>query len=280
MIPWEAITTACCSHALLNTDQKTGSNHNVVGEKVNCNERITSTFGRTLVYSTKADLESLTTHSHEDPLVRRSPSAYEKAVSSVCLVTIDDRLWASGILLNEQGLVLTNAHLLEPWRFGRTHVNGESTRLRLELFSLSEKYPSPVSSTGDEHRENNSTDPRMVQNDTEHRRYNWGTVYSGHKRIRVRLDHTEHWVWCDAKVVYVCKGPLDIALLQLVDAPGQLSPVTVEFNSPLPGSRAYVIGHGLFGPRCGEDFFPLLSIAFCGDKSIVCFGCDVMEHLS
>lgn len=71
------------------------------------------------------------------------------------------------------------------------------------------------------------------------------------KNIRVRLDHTEPWVWCDAKLVYVCRGPLDVALLQLEHVPDELSPIIMDFECPSLGSKAYVIGHGLFGPRCG-----------------------------
>uniref|UniRef100_A0A388M627 Glyoxysomal processing protease, glyoxysomal n=1 Tax=Chara braunii TaxID=69332 RepID=A0A388M627_CHABU len=42
----------------------------------------------------------------------------EAASTSIVLVTAGEGSWASGIVLNSQGLILTNAHLLEPWRFG------------------------------------------------------------------------------------------------------------------------------------------------------------------
>ena len=45
----------------------------------------------------------------------------EKVMVSICFITMDYGVWASGVLLNSQGLILTNAHLLEPWRLGKTH---------------------------------------------------------------------------------------------------------------------------------------------------------------
>lgn len=71
-----------------------------------------------------------------------SPSLLSKAISSVVLVTVGDTCWASGIVLNKNGLVLTNAHLLEPWRFGRSSTLGLqkiSTSSFLENVSVTEK---------------------------------------------------------------------------------------------------------------------------------------------
>lgn len=145
-----------------------------------------------------------------------APLPVEKAVASVCLITIDDGVWASGVLLNNQGLILTNAHLLEPWRFAKRNAD-------------------PF--IGGEPRGNK-----------------WSSSYAGSRNIRVRLDHRDPWIWCNAKVVFVCKGPLDVALLQLESVPDQLCPIIMDFSRPSIGSKAYVVGHGLFGPRCG--FFP------------------------
>ncbi|PRQ28982.1 putative peptidase S1, PA clan [Rosa chinensis] len=174
-----------------------------------------------------------------------SPSAVEKAIASVCLITIDDGVWASGVFLNKQGLILTNAHLLEPWRFGKRTASDGSISEASPLLSDGSLSPEQKiqgflpglhkhgdPSVGNEHGALNSS-------------------YKGHRNIRVRLDHMDPWIWCDAKVVYVCKGPLDVALLQLQYIPDQLSPVVMDFSSPSLGSKAYVIGHGLFGPRCG-----------------------------
>jgi hypothetical protein len=86
---------------------------------------------------------------------------------------------------------------------------------------------------------------------------NLSLSYKGSRNIRVRLDHADPWIWCDAKVVYVCKGPLDVALLQLEHVPDQLCPTKVDFKSPSLGSKVYIIGHGLFGPRCGKFLIAL-----------------------
>ncbi|KAL5730444.1 hypothetical protein ACHQM5_003263 [Ranunculus cassubicifolius] len=134
---------------------------------------------------------------------KRNVSAVEKTMASVALVTVDEGTWASGVVLNDSGLILTNAHLLEPWRFDKGNLP-----------------PATYSS-----------------------------LSSGFRRIRVRLDHVNPRIWCDARVVYISKGPLDIALLQLENVPENLSPIIPDFTCPSPGSKAYVIGHGLFGPR-------------------------------
>lgn len=159
-----------------------------------------------------------------------SPLLIERAMASVCLITIGDGVWASGVLLNSQGLVLTNAHLLEPWRFGKTHVSGRG------------------------YGTNPGNFPSILEGTTlEQRRYKLNPTYDNHRNIRVRLDHIKPWVWCDAKVIYVCKGPWDVALLQLEPVPANLLPIVTSFSRPSTGSKAYVIGHGLFGPKCGKS---------------------------
>ncbi|CAN6457343.1 unnamed protein product [Victoria cruziana] len=142
----------------------------------------------------RADSTSDSIQSSEYAFATIPPSfQLQKAMTSVVLVTVGDGAWASGVILNSEGLILTNAHLLEPWRF----------------------------------RE----------------------VSRGYGRIRVRLNHVNTKVWCDARAVYVSRGPLDIALLQIESVPNCIFPVTPEIASPKPGSKAFVIGHGLFGPR-------------------------------
>ncbi|XP_075523189.1 glyoxysomal processing protease, glyoxysomal [Primulina tabacum] len=173
------------------------------------------------------------------------PSPVEKVMASICLITTDDGSWASGILLNKKGLVLTNAHLLEPWRFGKTSVNSERnvTKSRtLETFYKSNQNLQPT---------NYLTNENMLSRHS-------STIIS-QRGIRVRLDFKNPWLWTDASIVYISKGPLDIALLQIEFAsdqlyPDQLCPIAMDFSCPSPGSKAYVIGHGLFGPRC--DFLP------------------------
>ncbi|XP_019419712.1 PREDICTED: glyoxysomal processing protease, glyoxysomal isoform X2 [Lupinus angustifolius] len=173
----------------------------------------------------------------------------EKAMASICLVTIGDGVWASGVLLNSQGLILTNAHLLEPWRFGKTHLSRggygtNSAKLPFKLEGATDL------GNGIASIQKSQTLPSKV-----------GTVYSftadtydNYRNIRVRLDHVNPSVWCGARVVYICKGPWDVALLQLESVPKNLLPVEINFSRPSTGSKTYVIGHGLFGPKCG--FFP------------------------
>ncbi|RVW95770.1 Glyoxysomal processing protease, glyoxysomal [Vitis vinifera] len=158
-------------------------------------------------------------------------SLIEKAMASICLVTIDDGVWASGVVLNSQGLILTNAHLLEPWRFGKTVARGMRALIVTRRVRICYQ---------------NIEDCRFFCHG-----WTWGyksgSTYRGHRNIRIRLDHTDPRIWCDARVVYVSKGPLDIALLQLEFVPGQLCPIIMDFACPSAGSKAYVIGHGLFG---------------------------------
>ncbi|XP_071930486.1 glyoxysomal processing protease, glyoxysomal-like [Coffea arabica] len=251
VIPWEAIASAC-SDLLQEEPQLTWKeisyNHgnlNDVGKM--------STEGFAIDRSLK--------HSHESLLSGSlSPSPVERAISSVCLITIDDGAWASGVLLNKQGLVLTNAHLLEPWRFGKAASSREIDTEKSKLVS----FPCEESLFGDvkfnNHWRNKDFLSGGMKNEDSSRGDEQGrsifkvTKSISRKSIRIRLDHRDPWLWVDARVVYVSKGPLDVALLQLEFVPNQLHPITVEFKCPLPGSKAYVIGHGLFGPRC--EFLP------------------------
>lgn len=177
----------------------------------------------------------------------------EKAMASICLVTMDDGVWASGVLLNNEGLILTNAHLLEPWRFRKTLITGYGDNHK-ELPFLAEGASSVRK--GFENMQQGETGRCKMTNLHPFSTYEQGghrsnSNYYRHKNIRVRLDHVKPCFWCNAKVVYVCKGPWDVALLQLESIPDQLAPVLMDFSWPSMGSKAYVIGHGLFGPRCG-----------------------------
>ncbi|KAK9058004.1 hypothetical protein SSX86_022844 [Deinandra increscens subsp. villosa] len=183
VIPWEAIIEACAAFVSPNTS--------------------------TLKDSLKHDYGSRSVH----------PNPVEQAMSSICLITINDGVWASGVLLNNRGLILTNAHLLEPWRFKKTTANENI------LFTPSSETEALTSQSN-----------------------------INHQRIRVRVDYLHRWIWCDAFVVYVSKGPLDIAVLQLESVPDKLKPIVMDFTCPSPGLKVYVSGHGLFGPRC--DFLP------------------------
>ncbi|AEE30952.1 protease-like protein [Arabidopsis thaliana] len=222
VVPWGAITTAC-SHLLLEEPSVEGK---------------ASQWGSE-VLSVKSDASI------------PAQVAIEKAMESVCLITVNDGVWASGIILNEHGLILTNAHLLEPWRYGKGGVYGEGFKpyvLGAEEFS----------STGSKFWEQKSqTLPRKAPRNhyssvgENIREYKHNFLQTGHRDIRVRLCHLDSWTWCPANVVYICKEQLDIALLQLEYVPGKLQPITANFSSPPLGTTAHVVGHGLFGPRCG-----------------------------
>ncbi|XP_065878364.1 glyoxysomal processing protease, glyoxysomal isoform X2 [Euphorbia lathyris] len=244
VIPWEAIATAC-SDLLLKEPRIAEKDSDYLKENLNAvgNADINES-GGPLSFKDK-------------PVNSPSPEPVEKAMASVCLITIDEGVWASGVLLNDQGLILTNAHLLEPWRFGKTTVNGGRNLTESEaIFLPPEEYACPVHTHVDSYQKSQSLlqntvdkiEPTIVDKS---KGYKLSLPYKGHKRIRIRLDHVKPWLWCDARVVYVSKGPLDVALMQLEYVPDQLCPIKVDITCPSLGSKAYVIGHGLFGPRCG-----------------------------
>uniref|UniRef100_A0A0E0HGD8 Uncharacterized protein n=1 Tax=Oryza nivara TaxID=4536 RepID=A0A0E0HGD8_ORYNI len=160
----------------------------------------------------------------------------------IVLVTVGETSWASGIILNKNGLIMTNAHLLEPWRFGRTSSLG----LQNKIASFSEHICGG---------ENNLLQPQQckVSNEDavkhELSLFNFGLKKD--RAISVRLDHGERKTWCNASVVFISKGPLDVALLQMEKTPIELCAIRPEFVCPTAGSSVYVVGHGLLGPRSG-----------------------------
>ncbi|KAL8468062.1 hypothetical protein ACS0TY_031350 [Phlomoides rotata] len=229
VIPWEAIASVC-NELLHEEPHITWKGINYNNGQLNAAENIIS----------KGYSDELRNNFHEQShSSSKLLSPVEKAMSSICLITSDDGSWASGVLLNKQGLVLTNAHLLEPWRFGKTASNGErvaiipNVHMRRSLDS-------------------NLREANTLTYDNALSRHS--SVNINHRNIRVRLDFVDPWMWSNARVIYISKGPLDIALLQLETVPDELSPIPMDVHCPAPGSKAYVIGHGLFGPRC--DFLP------------------------
>lgn len=252
MIPWEAITSACGS--LLQEEQQTG-------RKIHFNN------GSLISVEKKSHSNNIrdgpTNDSQEHLLTGPvPPSLIEKAMTSICLITVDDGAWASGVLLNKKGLLLTNAHLLEPWRFGKTSANGSGYNTKSDVvFTTSNQSEHPGNEKFTVHRRNKyllqkelKTPQFLVNNEQGSFRVNLANTSS--RTIRVRLDFMDPWVWTNAEVVHVSRGPLDVALLQLQLVPDELCPITVDFMRPLPGSKAYILGHGLFGPRCGKYCLP------------------------
>ncbi|XP_078428627.1 protease-like protein isoform X2 [Wolffia australiana] len=162
-------------------------------------------------------------------------SSVGKAASSVVLITVGNEAWASGLVINDCGLVLTNAHLFDPWRF-RRHSR--------------EEYVGPSSSQLVREETGHNDNPVIKDGHS-------GMVYKGYKRIRVRLNLDAPFRWSDAKVVYISRGPLDIALLQLESIPRGIHLIIPDFICPAQGSRVHAIGHGPFGPQ--SDVSPFFS---------------------
>ncbi|KAL8108054.1 glyoxysomal processing protease, glyoxysomal isoform X2 [Apium graveolens] len=249
VIPWEAIATSCSNLSkeepqyLSKWNQTISENSNILKKKSSVNS---------------PELDTLFHHNHEKTDSRGSPpSSVEKAMASICLITVDDGAWASGILLNKKGLVLTNAHLLEPWRFRKTTA-GKKSGAKSEVIFMRSHSASPENKISYSHTKNwelLSTEvmPVDLSISDERRGYNYN-IANTRRSIRVRLDNKEPWIWVIARVLYISQGPLDVALLQLDYVPEQLHPIAVDLTCPSPGSKACVIGHGLFGPR--HDFFP------------------------
>ncbi|XP_074269905.1 glyoxysomal processing protease, glyoxysomal isoform X2 [Silene latifolia] len=183
-----------------------------------------------------------------------APLVVQQSMASVCLITLDNGVWASGVLLNKEGLILTNAHLLEPWKYGKTAIQrGRSKTSMKNIFTMLEDSVPQRFEQSSQVMQPNALEPL----DYLSKNRGFQPVHQVTSQISVRVDIDKSWLWCDAKVVYVSKGPLDISLLQLESVPHQLCPINVDLSCPSLGSKAYVIGHGLLGPRC--DLSPSIS---------------------
>lgn len=203
-------------------------------------------------------------------------SAIDEAAKSVVLVTVGDGAWASGILVNEKGLILTNAHLLEPWRFGKTQSSKLQGERELSVIENASQTGGDSKSSARLMSHESSSNLKILREQINLPIYgnldlqtisqtdeilsnaaNDGVVpepaleinYRSYRKIRVRIEHPLPRCWHDARAVYVSRGPLDIALLQLDSVPADLLPIKPQEECPLPGTTAVVIGHGLFGPR-------------------------------
>lgn len=232
VIPWEAIASACSD--LLQEELHTGYNSG----NLNTVENMLS----------KGYSNELSDQSHQPIHSDSQPPPIENAMNSICLITTDDGSWASGVLLNKQGLVLTNAHLVEPWRFGKTATNGDRNDAKLDVTMIPNTH-TRLDINGEKSGQNLLMKSQETADICLTRCSSANII---HRNIRVRLDFMEPWMWTDARIVYISRGPMDIALLQLEIVPDQLCPIVMDINCPSPGAKAYVIGHGLFGPRCGE----------------------------
>ncbi|XP_022925830.1 glyoxysomal processing protease, glyoxysomal isoform X1 [Cucurbita moschata] len=248
LIPWGAIATACSGLLLGAYD---------AGKRIDNDNGCISAVGNEAMNKEHKFEGAFCSIQENSSCSRPFPSKIEKAMASVCLVTIGEGIWASGVLLNSQGLVLTNAHLIEPWRFGKANVSGERSIENAKLLQSYTERSLCSMHNGDFGRkksgnltQNASKNANiLLQNQIEGSKLNFANY--GRRNLRVRLNHAEHWIWCDAKVLYICKGPWDVALLQLEQIPEQLSSIIMDFSWPSAGSKIHVIGHGLLGPKSG-----------------------------
>ncbi|KAK4399137.1 Glyoxysomal processing protease, glyoxysomal [Sesamum angolense] len=250
VIPWEAIASACSD--LLQEEP------HITWKGINYNNGNLDALENSVP---KGYSDGLSNHLHEQiHSGSQLLSPVDKAMASICLITSDDGSWASGVLLNKQGLVLTNAHLLEPWRFGKTAAKVDRNESKPQANIIPNIHMRLETFTGERSsqtllRTNLKAEDVTLKNENALS----GCISANiNHRLRVRLDFIDPWMWTDARVVYISKGPLDIALLQLETVPDQLCPIIMDVGRPLPGSKAYVIGHGLFGPRC--DFLPSVCV--------------------
>lgn len=77
-------------------------------------------------------------------------------------------------------------------------------------------------------------------------------------------------IWASAEVLYVFRGPLDLAVLQLSSAErGLVRPLLVRDSPAQAGERIFVIGYPLFPPR--HNYGPCMT---AGTVSKVCFACN------
>ncbi|KAE8647693.1 glyoxysomal processing protease, glyoxysomal isoform X3 [Cucumis sativus] len=248
LIPWGAIATAC-SGLLLGTCN--------VGERIDNDNRCIGAVGNMAVNKEQKLEGGFSSIQESSGCSRPFPFKIEKAVASVCLVTMGEGIWASGVLLNSQGLILTNAHLIEPWRFGKTNVGGEKSIENAKLLqSHTEHSPCSMNNSVFGGQEIGNIEPNaskngniLLHNQLEDNKLSFPNY--GRRNLHVRLSHAEPWIWCDAKLLYICKGSWDVALLQLEQIPEQLSPITMDCSCPTSGSKIHVIGHGLLGPKSG-----------------------------
>uniref|UniRef100_A0A9I9CR23 Glyoxysomal processing protease, glyoxysomal n=1 Tax=Cucumis melo TaxID=3656 RepID=A0A9I9CR23_CUCME len=247
LIPWGAIATAS-SGLLLGPCN--------AGERIDNDNGCISAVGNLAVNKEQKFEEGFSSIQESSACSRPFPFKIEKAVASVCLVTMGEGIWASGVLLNSQGLILTNAHLIEPWRFGKTNVSGEKSIENSKLLQSRTEHSPCSMNNGVFGQKSGNIEPNaskngniLLHNQLEDNKLSFANY--GRRNLRVRLSHAEPWIWCDAKLLYICKGPWDVALLQLERIPEQLSPIIMDCSCPSSGSKIHVIGHGLLGPKSG-----------------------------
>ena len=151
-----------------------------------------------------------------------APPALEDAASRVALLRVGSS-WASAVPLGATGFFVTAAHTVHPGRTGKPGALGFGSRAKEKNWIINALPPLP----------------------------------SGAARS-AELRFAPHGRWWRAEVMWVCTGPLDVALLRVLVPPPSLDSGAVYDALPLPlplshidtpaGSPVWVAGHGRFPP--------------------------------
>lgn len=149
-------------------------------------------------------------HQHQPQL--DATSAVQSALNSVVLISVDNIVWGSGVLISKNGLILTNAHLVEPWRQNSNQIGFLSRN-------------KAISGKG------NLSVRVLVSGPKSHQNFEWfrgETVFVSSGPLDVA----------------VVKIHADVAQFQPIS--------TEARESPSLGDKVFAIGHGIFGPSLGE----------------------------
>ncbi|KJE93787.1 hypothetical protein CAOG_004531 [Capsaspora owczarzaki ATCC 30864] len=153
------------------------------------------------------------------------PELVEQREKSIVLIHVGS-MWATGVVLSSSGLVLTNAHAVQPYL----------TKSR-EPDSTFHQWPGRATS---------KPLPKLMRN--------------VELRVRVSLprNQTSLFEWYPAFPVFVCNHHPDVALLAIQWSPSRrrslpphVCPIQLESTdtSPSVGATVLVLGHSLLGPR-------------------------------
>jgi S1-C subfamily serine protease len=207
-------------------------------------------------------------------------AALQAATAGVVMVRAG-RSWGSGVLITHSGLVLTVAHL---FRTGApAAAAGAAARTTAAAAGDSASLQSGSHQVS-EHSVNIAGTPAQQQQQQQQQQQDAGGAVlearlseSGAERLfqqqeqqQQALDvsvllsvphnstvNSRRKLWLPARVLHCFTGHLDLAVLQVDRAhiaslePGLLRPLQLagRADTVSPGDAAFVIGHGLFGPR-------------------------------